>query len=107
MVGSHSKVSDSHLTPKHSSPGTVLSDVYWKRARLSEGQKSVRAVCSATFSRMTITHKAGFKSPHSFHLFHVTAHSPNPTKQKKHLLIHVTGWGVTQRHELSNNVTCS
>lgn len=67
----------------------------------------MRTVCSATFSRMTITHKAGFKSPHSFCLFHVTACSPNPTKQKKHLLIHVTGWGVTQRHELSNNVTRS
>lgn len=106
MVGSHTKVSESHLTPKHSSPG-LSSVTCTGNEQGFEGQKSVRAVCSDTSSRMTTTHKAGSKSPHSFHLFHATACSPNPTKQKKHLLIHVTGWGVTQRHELSNNVTCS
>lgn len=56
---------------------------------------------SVTFSRMTITDKVSFKSPHPFCLFHVNARSPNPTKTKQ-TLIHVTEWGVTQRHDPNN-----
>lgn len=83
-MGSHGKERDSQLNPKHSSPGTVLNGVCWKRARLSEGKKSARAVYSAKFSR-AITHKISFKSPHPFCLFHLTAHSPNPTKPNQTL----------------------
>lgn len=60
-------------------------DVCWERARLSEGQKSVRAAYSALSLRNDTYTQSRLQSPLAFCLFHVTAHSPNPIKIKQTL----------------------